>query len=126
MQTPDETVLSYFSALGDSNLEATVGLFTDDAVVMAENTRTATGRRELEATFEGAFANLKIQEQAEILSVFESEDMAVVVTRSTGTLTILSSAATTATAFRELFVLRRAGDRWRISHYIFNATPAAE
>ena len=49
-----------------------------------------------------------------------------VVTRSTGTLTLLWSAATTATAFRELFVLRHAGDRWQISHCIFNATPAAE
>lgn len=124
MSTPDETVRTYFTALGDSDLEAAVGLFTDDAVVMAENTPTAVGRAELRATFDRALANMKIEEQVEFGSITESGDVAVAVTRSTGTLTMRSSGTATETAFRELFVLRRAEGEWRISHYIFNAAPS--
>jgi len=48
--------------------------------------------------------------------------LAAVQTQTTGTVKLLASGSTISAVSRELFVLRRSGDGWRITDYMFNRT----
>lgn len=124
MRTPEEVVGDYFTALSSSDLERTVGLFADDAAVMADGFETAIGPDELRAVYEGVFARARIEEHPQFDRTLQADDLAVVRTHSSGTITQLESGTATDVSPRELFVLRRSGDGWLIVEYIFNSGPA--
>jgi uncharacterized protein (TIGR02246 family) len=120
IETPEGVVRAYFDALRSPDVDATVALFADDAIVVAPGFDTAAGAAQIRATYEGTFASMRIDEQVEIDGTREAGDLAVVRTHSHGTVTQLESGAASDAGFRELFVLRRASDRWRIAEYMFN------
>lgn len=121
LSSPQDAVRAYFASLCDSDVEAIVSLFSDDAVVMANGSPTATGRAELRSMYEALLSRVKVDNHVNIDGVLESGDLAAAHTHSAGAITRLGSGATSDVAARELFVLRRAGDEWRITHYMFNS-----
>jgi uncharacterized protein (TIGR02246 family) len=126
MNTPEDVVRGYFAAFNSSDVDGIVALFADDAVVMAHEFETATGTAQIRAAFEGAFARVRIQETIDVDRIVERGELAVAQTHSTGTLTVLESGTTLELSYRELFVLRRLSDGWRITDYMFNsAAPAS-
>ena len=101
-----------------------LGLFTADATVAAEGMPTTTGRGPLKDVYEGFFAAMSAHEVPEVDSIAQGADLAVVRTHSAGSVTVRQSGRSSPAAFRELFVLRRDAEGWRISDYLFNAAPA--
>jgi uncharacterized protein (TIGR02246 family) len=120
MDSPPDVVRAYFAALSGSDLQAVLELFDEEAVVTASGMETAAGKDALRATYEGTFSRVRIKEKPEVDRVLESDGLAAVETHSSGTVTQIESGEATEVGFRELFVLRRSDDRWRIVDYMFN------
>jgi uncharacterized protein (TIGR02246 family) len=122
-QTVENTVRAYFEAFNGSNLEDLLAVFTRDAVVMADEMPTVTGRDQIRDTYAGAFKGMCFQFECGIDQVTVHGDMAVVRTHASGTMTILAANNTVeAPEHRELFILRNMDGQWRISDYMFNTS----
>jgi len=118
-------VEAYMEALNAGDIEAVLALFTDDGALMANEVPTAAGPAALRATFDRIFTMLAFGRELHIDDAFTEGDLGVVRSHTTGSLTIRETATMLDLVSRELFVLQRNDDRWRIRCYMFNApTPA--
>ena len=116
----DEIVREYFEALERSDVEGTVSLFAADGYFMIDEVPTAHGTAQIRAALEETLRVLNVSCVYEIDRVTEVGELAIVEAHSTDTVTMLASNSKTLIEFRELFILRRAGNGWQITDYIFN------
>ncbi len=76
-QTPLETVELLDEAFNRGDIEAVLDFYEDDAVMVAEQNRLATGKTEIRATYEWIFANIKGTATQEKTHVIETGDIAL-------------------------------------------------
>ena len=119
--TPEAAVAAYFDALNRSDSEAITSLFDDEGVFLGEGAPTASGRAQIRALAEGAFQSMRVENSFDLDRIEQRDGMAVVQTQSHGTVTMLDSGTTLPSANRELYVLRHDGERWLITHYMYNS-----
>jgi uncharacterized protein (TIGR02246 family) len=120
MDTVENAVRAYFEALNRSDIDGVVSVFAEDGSLMGDERETATGHLQLRRAFEGIFKTLSFQRELTIGSIREGAEMAAALTHTAGALTILATNNTIHAPSRELFVLRKSGDGWRITEYMFN------
>jgi ketosteroid isomerase-like protein len=75
----------------------------------------------LERVTSAYFDALNRSDPKGLASLFDDDGLAVVQTHSAGTLAMPGAGTTIENSDRELFVLRNAGDGWRITHDMFNS-----
>ena len=126
MNTPEDVVRAYFAALNSSDVDGIVGLFEDDGVVMADEFETATGSADIRAMYEGTLARVRIRAEVDVDRILEGDELAAAQTHSADTVTQLESGTTINASYREVFVLRRSSDGWRIADYMFNSPAAVD
>jgi uncharacterized protein (TIGR02246 family) len=119
--TPEATVAAYFDALNRSDAEALTSLFDEDGVFIGQGAPTASGRPQIRALAEGAFGAMRVDHEYEVDRIEQRDGLAVVQTHSHGTLTMLEPGTTVENAHRELYALRDDGERWLITHYMYNS-----
>jgi hypothetical protein len=68
---------------------------------------------------------MRMQRRVQLERVAQADQLAVVRSRSTGTVTLLETGTTIEQENREHYALRRTSNGWRITDDIFNS-PAAE
>ena len=76
-QTPLETVELLDEAFNRSDIEAVLDFYEEDAVMVAEPNRLATGKAEIRATYEWIFANIRGTATQEKTHVIETDDIAL-------------------------------------------------
>lgn len=109
----------YERALNTSDAGLAASLYTDDAVFMPTGLPTATGPQMREA-YDQIFAAIQLDVTFTIDEIVAEGDIAHALTRSNGTQLVRATGETAAEANREIFVLHRGGDSWRIARYMFN------
>lgn len=115
------TVQSYEKALNGADIEGVLRSYADDGVFMAATKPTATGTAQLRGAYTHVFADLGFDVKFNIAEAVSVGDLAYVWTNSVGAVKLLKKGITLENAkHRELFILRRGGDGWRISRYMFN------
>lgn len=119
-------VQSYFDALNAGDIERIIGLYSDDAVFLPKDAPAARGIAAIERTYRQVLGNIDLDTRHEYFEIAVDGPIAVVESRSNGTLTLEETGKTKPTSNNELFVLRRndAGN-WRISRYMFNGSGQA-
>ncbi|HET7657126.1 MAG TPA: nuclear transport factor 2 family protein [Bacillales bacterium] len=120
MNKPKASVQSYFDALNQKVPEQMTQLFTDDATLMLNTKKTVIGKDAVKATYELNFANVTYGRVLHIDDVYGNEDLSIVHTHSTGTVTPNDTGEAKQVLGRELFVLQNINGSWRIRSYIFN------
>lgn len=120
-RAPGDVVRVCYEALNASDVEALVDLFAEDAVVMANGFRTATGRESVRSFFTTVFAATMWQADVTIDSITTDGSMSVVRSHSAGSLTALDPETSYAQDERQLCVLRRTDSGWQITDFIFNS-----
>jgi uncharacterized protein (TIGR02246 family) len=109
---------------GDSNLAASC--YTEDGMFMPSMAPTVSGAG-IAPFYAEVFSHVQLSLRFRVIEVATtSSQSAYVITESTGTERDLTSGETTADANREVFLMARADDSWRIERLIFNKAPAAE
>ena len=93
--------------------------YTGNAAVMQPGLETVVGSRQLAATYDAAFENMRLDFTFQFDDIVVNGDLAAVRTTGQGTITIRATGETQPARFRELFVLERAGGNWKIAQYMF-------
>ena len=114
---------AYGDRLRASDVSGVVDLYTDTAAVMQPDLPTTTGKQQLTAAYEGAFAHMALDFTFQIEEIIADGGIAAVRTTGTGTITNRATSQATPATFRELFVLQRTGPDWKIAQYMFQPMP---
>jgi len=111
---------TYETSLNTSDATLAASCYTSDGVFMPTTLPTASGSA-LGAAYRNIFAAIKLDVAFTIDDlVVASDELAYALTRSNGTQTALAAGATSAEANREVFILRKENDAWKIARYMFN------
>jgi uncharacterized protein (TIGR02246 family) len=116
---------SYEQALNNSDVKAVVKLYTDDSVLMPQETPTVVGIKAVEqfygATFQAIDLNLHFQiDEVQVLS----NEWGFLRTTSTGTMKIHATGSEVPSHNQELFVLHKEVGAWKLARYSFSSTLA--
>lgn len=114
-------VEAYFQALNADNVARIVELYHGDAVFFADDAAAARGIEAIERTYRRILGKIDLDSHHKYYEAIVLGPVAIVESRSSGTITVEESGETRPTNNNELFVLRRddSGD-WRIFRYMFN------
>jgi uncharacterized protein (TIGR02246 family) len=109
-------VEAYAAALNGSDVPGIVDTFADDAVLMDLDRPTTVGRERLRADYERGLDLGQVHREFHVDQILRSGDIATVRTHSTGSLTMQGREMRSEA--RELFVLKRVDEEWKIAQYI--------
>lgn len=116
---------AYFVALNACDLDAVVSLFTDGAVLMANEVETALGIADVRVAYAHRFTMFDYARELHVDDWVADGDIAIVRCHTTGSFTLKATGARIDAVSRELFALQRDGGQWKIRWYMFNrAAPA--
>jgi uncharacterized protein (TIGR02246 family) len=118
----EELLLSYGDALNASSIENILPLYTADGVFMPTNAPSATGKAQLSDSYGFVFKTIQLNVVFHINEIVVSNDMAFATTISKGTTLIHATGQTVAEENREIFVLQKENEKWKIARYMFNKT----
>ncbi len=110
----------YEAALNASDVAGVLALYAEDGVFMASEAPTAVGKEQIGAAYEHVFGIIKLAIVFSIDEIVQHGDFAFARTLSKGQVTVLAEGVTLPEENRELFVLKKTGDDWRIARYMFN------
>jgi uncharacterized protein (TIGR02246 family) len=109
-------VEAYAAALNGSDVQGIVDTFADDAVLMDLDRPTTVGRERLRADYERGLDLGQVHREFHVDQILRSGDIATVRTHSAGSLTMQGREMRSEA--RELFVLKRVDEEWKIAQYI--------
>jgi uncharacterized protein (TIGR02246 family) len=118
----EKMLFSYRDALNTSDVSKVLTLYTKDGMFMPTNAPTAKGQEQLKGSYEFVFKTIQLHIEFFIEEIVVNGDYAYAVTNSKGTTLIHANGQTVPEENRELFVLAKEDEQWKISRYMFNKT----
>jgi uncharacterized protein (TIGR02246 family) len=113
----------YAAALKACDADAVISVYTDDAVLMAQESPPAIGAAAVRQAYVGVFNAIVLDITFHVAEVVElTHEWAFACTTSTGTIKINSNGATVPEANQELFIFKNIGGTWKIARYSFSVT----
>ncbi len=116
----EATLKQYEAALNASDVDGIMALYAEDGVFMPTVAPTAAGKEQVRAAYEYVLGIIKLDIAFSIDEIVQHGDFAFARTVSRGEVTILAEGVTLPEENRELFVLKKEGDHWKIARYMFN------
>ena len=116
----EATLKNYEAVLNASDVDGILALYAEDGVFMPTEAPTAAGKEQVRAAYEHVFGIIKLDIAFSVDEIVQSGDFAFARTVSRGEVTILAEGVTLPEENRELFVLKKTGDDWKIARYMFN------
>ncbi len=116
----EATLKQYEAALNASDVDGIMALYAEDGVFMPTEAPTAAGKEQVRAAYEHVFGMIKLNIAFSIDEIVQHGDFAFARTVSRGEVTVLAEGVTLPEENRELFVLKKTGDDWKIARYMFN------
>ncbi len=112
----------YAAALKAADADAVVRLYTDDGVLMAQESPPAVGSAAVRNAYVGVFQAIALDITFHVAEVVElAPEWAFACTTSTGTIKIIANGALIPEANQELFIFKKAADGiWKIARYSFS------
>jgi len=111
---------SYGDALKASSSDAVTAAFTSDGVVMGPGSPTAAGSAQLKTTYQNIFGAVGLNLNFKIDEIIVGNNYGFVRSTSAGTATVKANGASAPEENRELFVVKKVNEDWRIARYIYN------
>ncbi len=116
----EATLKNYEAVLNASDVDGVLALYAEDGVFMPTEAPTAAGKEQVRAAYEHVFGIIKLDIAFSVDEIVQSGDFAFARTVSRGEVTVLAEGITLPEENRELFVLKKEGDDWKIARYMFN------
>ncbi len=113
---------NYAAALKAADADAVARLYTDDGVLMAQESPPAVGLAAVRSAYVGVFQAIALDITFHVAEVVElTPEWAFACTTSTGTIKINATGAAIPEANQELFIFKKAaGETWKIARYSFS------
>jgi uncharacterized protein (TIGR02246 family) len=112
----------YEKSLNTSDAKLAQSLYTKDGIFMPTEAPSGVGSEGILKSYEHVFSQIQLNIEFFIEEIQVEGDMAFAVTSSKGTTLIHVTGDTIPEANRELFVLEKVNDEWKIARYMFNKT----
>lgn len=112
---------SYQDILNNANVGNVKTVYTVDAQFIGDNFPTATGVNNIHALYGDFLSKLDFNIRFEILEVTLDKDLGFIQTISKGTITPKGALIGNEEANREIFVVKKINNEWKIYRYIFTA-----
>ncbi len=113
-------LFSYRDALNASDVDKVLRLYAKDGVFMPSGAPTAIGIEQVKGTYEFVFSKIKLSIEFYIDEIEIIGDKAIARSTSKGTTLMKESGEIVPEENRELFVLKRENNSWKIDRYMFN------
>ncbi len=111
---------SYQKALNDGNTGKVLSLYTPRGIFMPSSKPTSIGMKQIKIAYEYVFKTLYFNVKFHIDEIECHGAIAFVRTSSDGKIKLLEKNITVNNNSRELFVLKRIANQWKIYRYMFN------
>ena len=122
-----DVLQQYGDAANRSDAAAVAALYTEDGVLMAQNSPPQVGRAAVHAAYAGMAAAIKLDIAFAIAEIrLLTPEWAFLRSTSTGTIRILAPGIDIPEANQELFVFQKIGGAWRIARYSFSTILPAQ
>jgi uncharacterized protein (TIGR02246 family) len=119
-ERPQAAVQAYFDALNRSDVDAAVTVYAADGYFALQGTEDVQGTAALRALYEGTFKAVRFNATYIFNEVRVYGDEAFVRTTTNASLTMVATGQVISNRYREFFVLKRVGGRWKIDRYMNN------
>ena len=119
-ETIKELITTYFEKLKAADAESISLLYSEDGVMMPPIFPTVSGKEAVKKFYEMALGKKRFNMSSEIVEIIEDTNIAVVRTLSKGTSETIETKETSNEDSKELFVLKKASDEWKIARLILN------
>lgn len=117
----EATVRNYFKHLYDSNTDAILDLYSENAVLMPADLPSAIGKAELVSAYNQTFMGIKfVSATTDYDEISVYENLAIVRTTSEVNLFLIKEKQDIKSKMREFFILNKEKEEWKISRYMFN------
>ena len=113
-------LFSYRDALNASDVDKVLALYAKDGVFMPSGAPTAIGIEQVKGAYEFVFSKIKLSIEFYIDEIEVIGDNAFARSTSKGTTLIQESGEIVPEENRELFVLKKENNSWKIDRYMFN------
>lgn len=110
----------YFKALNEGDIETILRLYHRDSVFLPKNAPAVRGIDDIAKAYRALFAAATLNTTHVYHHVSVHGDVAIVESQANGTLTILDTKTAVPANDKELFVLRKIKNQWKIDRYMFN------
>jgi len=116
----ENLLFTYRDALNASDAGKAMSLYTEDGVFMPSGAPTSIGTKQVKGAYEFAFSNIKLSIEFTIDEITIYGDYAFARTTSKGSTLIHATGETVSEENRELFVLQKENNEWKIARYMYN------
>ncbi|MEJ8284332.1 SgcJ/EcaC family oxidoreductase [Curtobacterium citreum] len=114
---------AYSRALQASDKAAILALYTDESEVVPEGGPSVRGMDAIDAFYTDTLSTIGFENDLQVVSSQVRDDIAIFRSEQPIIVTTVADGTSTPSYFRELFVLRRTADGWRINTYMFSQNP---
>ncbi len=111
---------SYQNALNSSDVDKVMPLYTEDGVFMPANKPTSAGQVQVKSAYQHVFETIDLDIAFHVDEIERQGDVAFVRTNSDGEIKLIKENVLVKNHTRELFILKRVNDEWKIYQYMFN------
>ncbi|MBL7775048.1 MAG: nuclear transport factor 2 family protein [Saprospiraceae bacterium] len=118
----EKLLFAYRDALNASDTDNVLPLYTTNGVFMPSNAPTAIGHDQIKGAYDFVFSNIQLKIEFFIDEIEVHGTLAFARTTSKGTTLIHATGQTVPEENRELFVLQKDNEQWKIARYMFNKT----
>ena len=124
-RTVDSTVIekllsSYGDVINTSDVSRILAFYTQDGILMPNGAPAAKGHEQLKKAYESLFKSFQLNVEYITDEITVNGDYAFAKTHSKGNTLIHANGETIPVDNKELFVLHKENEQWKISCYIFN------
>ena len=117
----ETTIRNYFKHLYDSNTDAILDLYSENAVLMPADLPSAIGKAELVSAYNQTFMGIKfVSATTDYDEISVYENIAIVRTTSEVNLFLIKEKQDIKSKMREFFILNKEKEEWKILRYMFN------
>lgn len=115
---------AYGRALQASDKDAILRLYADEAEIIPDSLPSFTGgTAAIGAFYDETFAAIRMEVDLNVRSAEVYDEIALIRSEQPVAVFAVADGTRTEAYFRELFVLRRTSDGWRIHKYMFSQNP---
>ena len=122
--TPEQVVLRYGELLNQKKIDEIIDLYHQEAEIIPDQLQSLSGKEAIIEFYKNTFNTIELHGELKIQSIDLDHNLAIVRCEEPGDIKDLDSGLMIKSYFREIFLLKRIEEQWRIYRYMFSQNPA--
>lgn len=119
----EEVIHKYGRFLQNSQIQEILNLYTAQAEIIPDGMMTVRGIDEIEEFYNTTFETIQIIGELHLVETILHNNLAIIRCEETAQIKLKQEKITENAYFRELFILKKVKDSWKIHKYMFSKIP---